>query len=262
MPEILIQHKNIPASGRHAPHSYEYPTETERLAATGFTVADLHKYAVQLNDGSVWRLKAVDPIQWARVGGVGDWNELPGKPTEFPPAAHTHTPDEVGTAAVVTQAIADLKAEADPFPQYTTQQEVLDIAQVKSVAGKTGIVDLEIVDVEGLETALNNKAPLSHAQDINNPHQVTKQQVGLGNEENIAPADMPVSTATQTALDGKSNIGHTHTALEVAGAVRSINGKYPNANGAVTIDTGGAGGGEEFQRFKKRNYFGIKLLES
>ena len=43
----------------------------------------------------------------------------------------------------------------------------------------------------------------SHEADTANPHSVTKAQVGLGNVENLAPADMPVSTATQTALDGK-----------------------------------------------------------
>ena len=43
----------------------------------------------------------------------------------------------------------------------------------------------------------------AHAANQSNPHNVTKEQVGLGNVENLAPADLPVSTATQTALDKK-----------------------------------------------------------
>ena len=47
-------------------------------------------------------------------------------------------------------------------------------------------------------------APLTaHKSDTSNPHKVTKAQVGLGNVDNTADADKPVSTAQQTALDGK-----------------------------------------------------------
>ena len=42
-----------------------------------------------------------------------------------------------------------------------------------------------------------------HVADKDNPHEVTKTQVGLGNVDNTSDADKPVSTATQTALDGK-----------------------------------------------------------
>ena len=43
----------------------------------------------------------------------------------------------------------------------------------------------------------------AHTGNTSNPHNVTKAQVGLGNVDNLAPADMPVSTATQTALNDK-----------------------------------------------------------
>ena len=44
-----------------------------------------------------------------------------------------------------------------------------------------------------------------HIADTNNPHTVTKAQVGLGNVQNLAPDDMPISTATQAALDAKAD---------------------------------------------------------
>jgi len=52
---------------------------------------------------------------------------------------------------------------------------------------------------------------LDHIADTDNPHAVTKAQVGLGNCDNTSDANKPISTATQTALDGKSDVGHTHT---------------------------------------------------
>lgn len=47
-------------------------------------------------------------------------------------------------------------------------------------------------------TAINN-----HIADKTNPHEVTKAQVGLGNVDNTSDLNKPISTATQTALDGK-----------------------------------------------------------
>lgn len=47
----------------------------------------------------------------------------------------------------------------------------------------------------------NHQAISNHVSDKNNPHEVTKAQVGLGDVENIAPADMPMSTATKTYVD-------------------------------------------------------------
>ena len=53
------------------------------------------------------------------------------------------------------------------------------------------IQDSDRVIKESLDTHIGNKS---------NPHNVTKAQVGLGNVQNLAPADMPVSTAQATAI--------------------------------------------------------------
>lgn len=45
----------------------------------------------------------------------------------------------------------------------------------------------------------------AHVSDRWNPHQVTKEQVGLGNVDNTSDLDKPVSTAQQDALNGKVN---------------------------------------------------------
>ena len=74
---------------------------------------------------------------------------------------------------------------------------------VRTVAGKTGDVTLEIDDVVGLEDALNGGGSKlqEHINDHENPHQVTKEQVGLGNADNTSDLNKPVSTAQQEALD-------------------------------------------------------------
>ena len=46
----------------------------------------------------------------------------------------------------------------------------------------------------------------THKEDKDNPHKVTKRQVGLGNVDNTSDADKPISTATQSALDEKQGI--------------------------------------------------------
>ena len=46
----------------------------------------------------------------------------------------------------------------------------------------------------------------THTSDMNNPHQVTKAQIGLGNVDNTSDLNKPVSTATQQALAQKQDI--------------------------------------------------------
>lgn len=45
----------------------------------------------------------------------------------------------------------------------------------------------------------------AHEADLNNPHSVTKIQIGLGNCDNTADLDKPISIATQAALDLKAS---------------------------------------------------------
>ena len=55
------------------------------------------------------------------------------------------------------------------------------------------------------------KTAYDHTLLTDNPHNVTKAQVGLGAVENIAPADLPVSSATASALAGKASTGDVTT---------------------------------------------------
>ncbi|ASR78053.1 minor tail protein [Arthrobacter phage Timinator] len=65
-------------------------------------------------------------------------------------------------------------------------KEIMAAGQVQSVAGKSGVVLL------------------------------VKADVGLSNVDNTSDLSKPISTATQTALNGKANTSHTHDAADIA----------------------------------------------
>ena len=64
------------------------------------------------------------------------------------------------------------------------------------------------VDVQdALQQTDDSKAPKNNPTFTGTVVGVTKAMVGLGNVANLAPADLPISTATQAALDGKQAAG-------------------------------------------------------
>lgn len=67
--------------------------------------------------------------------------------------------------------------------------------------------------VEEANTDIANKDTLvdTHTTDKNNPHEVTKSQVGLGNVDNTSDLDKPVSTAQQAAISAVQANLNTHT---------------------------------------------------
>jgi len=96
---------------------------------------------------------------------------------------------------------------------YYDKDEADGLLDGKSDVGHTH----PISDVVNLQDALDGKEPAnaniqSHISSTSNPHSVTKTQVGLGNVDNTSDLDKPISTTTQTALNGKvSKTGDTMT---------------------------------------------------
>ena len=70
----------------------------------------------------------------------------------------------------------------------------------------------------------------NHKLDKNNPHNVTAEQVGLGNVNNTADLDKPISTAVQTALDDKANSKHTHNKSDITDFPNSLPANGGNAD--------------------------------
>jgi len=103
--------------------------------------------------------------------GIGTWSELQGKPSTFPPSAHTHTVSQI-----------------TDFPTFKTIEN-------QSIVG-AGNIDLN------------------------------KSDVGLSNVDNTSDLNKPISTATQTALNGKEPIIPTGTALQYIKGDKTL-GTFP-----------------------------------
>lgn len=84
-----------------------------------------------------------------------------------------------------------------------TLQEVVDFIEIN----KDSLDNLSIASIAGLQAALDGKATQAshdnHLADTDNPHGVTKSQVGLANVDNTADLAKPISTAQQAAFDAK-----------------------------------------------------------
>lgn len=72
------------------------------------------------------------------------------------------------------------------------------------------------------EDGVARQSIANHIADESNPHKVTKAQVGLGNVDNTADLDKPVSTAAQKALNSKANAVDVYTKAEVDSIVDGI----------------------------------------
>ena len=105
---------------------------------------------------------------------------------------HNVTKEQVGLGSV------DNTADVDK-PVSKATQTALE-GKVDKVPGSGLISNAE-------KEKLNNIPDLTpiteHLKSKANPHEVTKEQVGLGKVENTADLEKPISTATQEALKGK-----------------------------------------------------------
>ncbi len=88
---------------------------------------------------------------------------------------------------------------ADFIPAVGGATYIVQDLNLITVIGNAETVSANVTAEIGVERAEFD----AHLIDDNNPHKVTKAQVGLGNVDNTSDANKPVSTAAQTALNGK-----------------------------------------------------------
>lgn len=93
------------------------------------------------------------------------------------------TENITGEEKLPTGGNGNYSISLDSLADYTKTKK--DLADNTSVDGK----------VSGVRQELD-----AHIEDLLNPHQVTKGQIGLGNVDNTADADKPVSNSTQAAI--------------------------------------------------------------
>ena len=88
-----------------------------------------------------------------------------------------------GQEKLPTGGSGNYSISLDSLADYTKTKK--DLVNTTTVDGK----------VNGVRQELN-----THIEDLLNPHQVTKGQIGLGNVDNTSDADKPVSNSTQAAI--------------------------------------------------------------
>jgi len=97
------------------------------------------------------------------------------------------------------QEIINLSPDATTFETNKTQIQALYAYLLAAFKNRAATDLTDSGDIDSLILALQN-----HLSDFTNPHQVTATQLNLGNVDNTADLDKPISTATQAALDAKS----------------------------------------------------------
>lgn len=149
------------------------------------------------------------------------WTDVTGKPTAFPPAAHTHTTAEVtgldaalASKATEVELTNGLAGKANTVHTHSTSDIAsLDIA----LASKASVSDLT--------NGLNGKADLvSGVVPKGQLPYLGKNDVGLGNVDNTSDLNKPVSTAQQTALDGKAPLANPTFTGTVSGVTAAMVG--------------------------------------
>ena len=139
------------------------------------------------------------------------------KNTENP---HKVTAQQVGLGNVPNVTTDN---QTPTFTQSSTLSEINSGEKLSTLFGK---IKKAIVDL------------ISHLANTNNPHSVTKSQVGLGNVDDTSDADKPISTATKTALDGKAPKTHASSSLDYGIGDREVYGHLRLFNGInSTADT-------------------------
>lgn len=138
-------------------------------------------------------------------------------------AAQAAQADAETAATTATTQAGLAQAFADDVEAAKVAAETAASSAYAAATGVAGGVLSGNYPNPGFAVDMATQAELdAHKDRADNPHAVTKDQVGLGNVDNTADADKPVSTAQQGALDLKANL---------AGAAFTGNVGVPSLNG-------------------------------
>ena len=116
----------------------------------------------------------------------------------------------VCTKVTVVNETVDEQVVERRIPTWSFQYIINNgnFTDAQTAAINSGITAEKVTKYEAYENRIAEA--LDHLTDYNNPHQVTAEQIGLGNVDNTSDLDKPISTATQEALDTISDNLATH----------------------------------------------------
>lgn len=121
-------------------------------------------------------------------------------------------------ANITNDEIVNTYKELIDYAATHNSEFVTLVGEVDTISKHIGEVESDFVDYQTeveerfteTDTTINN-----HATNIDNPHGVTKEQIGLANVDDTSDIEKPISYATQAALDGKAATEHTHDASDI-----------------------------------------------
>lgn len=149
-------------------------------------------------DRSAWN---ADNAQQAQINAAVSYNQAKqfAESASSSAASALSKASEAQTAAAAAQTSLT-SAQASAQAAAASAQEAQNAVQTHNTNAQAH---------SDIRTTLAGKAEQTalsvHTADTDNPHAVSKTQVGLGNVDNTADMDKPVSTAAQAALDLKAD---------------------------------------------------------
>lgn len=152
--------------------------------------------------------------------GFDDWNSLAYLPV---------TASDMGLGDV------DNTSDLDKPISTATQSALDDKSDVGHGHTQTDILGLT-TDLAGKEPSITVGTVTDYWRGDKSWVALDQTAVGLGSVDNTADADKPISTATQTALDGKADDGHGHATSEITGLDTALSGKEPTVTAGTTSD--------------------------
>ena len=167
-------------------------------------------------------------VATGEVLGTFDFDEVTGTVQQVGTEIDKELFDSISadiTAEAQARAQADTKeTEARTAADNTLQSNINKEAQTRAAADTTlqGNIDAEKAARETAVKTVNDKAD-AHIARVDNPHAVTKAQVGLGNVNNTSDANKPVSTAQAAAIADAKQAGTYAQQLANAHIARTDN---------------------------------------
>lgn len=191
-------------------------------------------------------------------GGVTDHGALTGLADDDHPQYLNNTRGDVRyytKAQVDTSLSGKSDTNHNHDSRYFTETEVTTLLSGKADNSAVENLDDRVTTLEGetgpdltnyynktetnglLDAKANTSTLTAHTSNTSNPHSVTKAQVGLSNVDNTSDLAKPVSTATQTALDGKAASAHNHAAGDINSGTLNI-ARIPTGTSGTTVALG------------------------
>lgn len=134
------------------------------------------------------------------------------------------------SASEVIDKFNEILSFLEGYDDSQTLKEVISNLETKLTELINNVEDDLDLNVKELKSIINN-----HTSDKNNPHTVTKRQVGLDQVDNTSDLNKPISTLTQQALDYEANL-RDEMDTELMNRINVLQGEIDSAGKKIVTD--------------------------